>query len=135
MYNHILYVSYWVVNALVLFSAGIFSGQYVILGNNRFGSIESSIYASFWITFIIWVCWDFAMSRDFKLDKKIVTLTFFFIINLFAFWAVSKFYNTVGFHLTNYIVVFVIAVIATLLQRFAWTLVVNKSLSLRGSRI
>lgn len=124
MYNHLLFLSYWLVNAVVLFLAGSLPGHNVILGNGRFNSFESSFYAGFWLTFFIWVFWDFAIARKFKLDKEGVTLSFFLFVNSLSIWAVSRFYFMTGFELTNYLWVLIIGLTVTLLQRVAWRVVV-----------
>ena len=123
MYNHLLFLSYWLVNTTVLFLASLFIPA-IRLGVERFNSFESAFYAGFWLTFFIWVFWDFAIARKFQLDKKGITLTFFLFVNSISVWAVSRFYFITGFELTNYLWALVIGLLATLLQRVVWKLVV-----------
>lgn len=130
MYNHLLFLSYWFVNTSVLFIAGVLPGRNVILGDWRFNSFESSVYAGFWLTFLIWVSWDFAIARRFKLDKLPVTLGFFLFVNSISIWAVSRFSSVTGFVLVNFFWALVIGCVVTLLQRVVWKLIVKKSFSL-----
>lgn len=126
MYNHFLFLSYWLVNASVLFFAGIIPGNNVVLGSWRFNSFEASAYAGFWLTFLVWLCWDFAMARQFKFDKKGITVGFFLIVNVVSVWAISRFYFVTGFELKNYVWALIIGLTATVFQRVAWRIVVTR---------
>lgn len=124
MYNHLMYFAYWVINSLVLYLASwILPENNVVLGNWRFSSIESSIYAGFWLTFLVWVFWDFAIAREFNLKKKMVAFGFFLIVNSISIWVISRFSNITGFELINYQWAFIIGFAATLLQRVPWRFV------------
>ena len=123
MYNHLLYLGYWIVNTTVLLLASFFIPA-VRLGQQRFNSLESAVYAGFWLTFIIWVWWDFAIARRIKIEGKIANFTIFFIVNSLACWAVSRFYFVTGFVLTNYLWALIIGLMATFLQKIAWRVVV-----------
>lgn len=123
MYNHLMYFAYWMINSLVLYLAGWAIPNNVLLGNWRFNSIESSIYAGFWLTFLIWACWDFAIARKFNLKNKTATFVFFLLVNAISIWVVSRFSNITGFELTNYQWAFAIGFVITLLQRVPWKFV------------
>lgn len=126
MYNHLLYFAYWLVNSIVLYFFGSMFSQNIVLGNWRFNPIESAIYTGFWVTFFIWVLWDFAMSKGIKFDSSAVTFGYFFSANVFAFWIVSRFSQVAGFGITNYFWTFAIGLGAYIVQRIAWKLVVGK---------
>lgn len=126
MYNHLLYFSYWIVNSLVLYAFTFLAPSNVILGNWRFSSIESAIYAGFWVTFLIWVLWDFALAKGIKFDTGAVTLGYFWSANILAFWLVSRFSEYAGFGVTSYLWAITIALFAYMSQRLTWHLVVGK---------
>jgi len=126
MYNHLLYLGYWLTNSIVLLLSTLVTGNSVILGGDRFNTLEASIYAGFWLTFLIWVWWDFAIARKFKLDKGVIIFGFFLFVNIFSLVAVSRFHFFTGFELINYFWVLAIALLATILQRVAWKLIVNR---------
>lgn len=124
MYNHLMYFAYWVINSFVLYAASwLIPDKNVTLGNWRFNSIESALYAGFWMTFLIWVAWDFAMARKFSLNKKIVAFLFFLCINFMSIWVVSRFSSITGFELKNYLWGVAIGFIITLLQKVPWRFV------------
>ena len=130
MYNHLLFLAYWFINSTVLFIArSLVPDNSIILGNWRFNSFESSIYAGFWLTFLIWVWWDFAIARKIKLDKTVITFGFFFLVNSISIWMVSRFSYMTGFGLTNYAWALAIGLTATLLQRVGWRLIVLRGLT------
>jgi hypothetical protein len=127
MYNHLLYFAYWLFNSLVLYVFGLLFPGNVVLGNWRFGPIEACIYAGFWVTFFIWVLWDFALAKGVKFDTGIVTLGYFWSANIFAFWIVSRFSEYAGLGITNYLWAFAIGLSAYAMQRLAWNLIAGRS--------
>ena len=98
----------------------------VVLGNWRFGPIESAIYAGFWVTFFVWVLWDFALAKGIKFDSGMVTLGYFWSANIFAFWVVARFSEYTGLGITSYLWAITIALFTYVLQRLTWRLVVGK---------
>src|SRR3972149_1067978 len=97
MYNHFLYFSYWILNSLVLYLFFLVFGDSVVLGNWRFGALESAIYSGFWVTFLLWTFWDFALAKGVKFDNWLTTLGYFWLVNTFSFWLTSRFSQYAGF--------------------------------------
>jgi len=95
-----------------------------VLGNYRFSAVESAIYAGFWVTFFVWVFWDFAIARGLKFDTHIVTIGYFWLVNAFAFWLVARFSHVAGFGIINFYWVFAVALAAFIFQRMVWWVVV-----------
>lgn len=127
MYNHLLFFSYWIINSIVLFAASlVIPNHELVLGSWRFTGIEASIYSGFWLTFLIWVWWDFAIARKFNTYKKVAAFSFFFFVNVFSIWALSRFTYFTGLALLNLWWAIVIGFIAMILQRFAWRMIVKK---------
>lgn len=127
MYNHTLYFYFWCTNALVLFASKyLIPDNIVVLGSWRFSSIESAIYAGFWITFIYWVWWDFAIQRSLSSDQKIVSFIIYSIVNSIAILGVSVFHGVFGFKLENYYWAGAIGFMTTLLQSFVWRMIVKR---------
>jgi len=127
LYNHLLYFTYWLFNSAVLYVFGLLFPMNVILGNWRFNPIESAVYAGFWVTFFIWVLWDFTIAKGVRFESGAVTLGYFWVANAFAFWIVSRFSQVAGFGITNYLWAFAIGLGAYIVQRIAWKLVVGKN--------
>lgn len=126
MYNHLLYLGYWFVNSLVLFFSSFFITD-IHLGNARLNSIESAIYAGFWLTFCVWIWWDFAIARNLTFKGKGVSFLIFVIVNSASLFIISKFRFATGFEMSGLVWLLGIASIVTFLQRIVWKLVVSKS--------
>lgn len=128
MYNHILYLAFWVANSCVLFLFGVADlKENIVLGNWRFNSFESAIYAGFWLTFLYWVWWDFGMVRGIKLKNKFVILAYFLFVNFFSVWAVSLFHYIFGFRINNQYWILPIGILLTIVQLFVWKNVVKRN--------
>jgi len=129
MYNHILYFTYWLFNSSILFIFSYILPGNIVLGNWRFGPLEAAVYAGFWVTFFVWILWDFAMAKGLKFDSKAVTLGYFWAANMFAFWIVSRFSQYTGLGITNYFWAIVAGFGGFLVQRLAWRLIVKSKSS------
>jgi hypothetical protein len=125
MYNHLLYFVYWLFDSIIIYVFGLVFPTSVVLGNWRFGPIEAAIYAGFWVTFFVWLLWDFALSKGVKFDMGIVTLGYFWSANIFAFWTVSRFSQYAGLGISGYYWAFIIGLAAYFVQRLAWRIVVG----------
>ena len=126
MYNHWLYLTYWLVSAAVLLLASIMPEVKVALGNWRFNSIEASIYSGFWLTFLYWVWWDFAMHRGMNYDNKIISFLVYLVVNSAAVWIVSVFHYIFGFQLLDYSWALAIGFVLTIAQSVVWRIVVQR---------
>lgn len=127
MYNHILYFTYWLVNTFVLYVFGLLYPSQVVLGNWRFSPMEAAIYAGFWVTFFVWSFWDLAMAKGVRFDSSVVTLGYFWSVNIFAFWVVSRFSQYAGFGISNYLWAFTVGLAAYGLQRLVRRVIVGKT--------
>lgn len=127
VYNHLLYFTYWIINSLIIYVFWALFPSQIVLGNWRFNPIESAIYAGFWVTFFVWVLWDFAMAKGLRFDTGTVTLGYFWSANIFAYWIVSRFSQITGFGITNFLWAFAIGLAAYIIQRLGWKFVVGKA--------
>jgi len=126
LYNHLLYFTYWIINALVVYIFSLIVPGDVVLGNWRFGALEAAVYAGFWVTFFVWLLWDFAISKKVNFDTGIVTLGYFWAANIFAIWIVARFSQYAGLGIRSYLWAFVIGFVAYAAQRLAWRFIVDK---------
>ncbi len=127
MYNHLLYIGYWIINSFLLYIASqSIPDNIVKLGSWRFNMLESSLYAGFCLTFLVWMWWDFALARRFNLNKKLFVFLFFIFVNSFSIWAISRFNYFTGVQVTSFVWIVAIGLAATVLQRLTRKLIVNK---------
>jgi hypothetical protein len=99
----------------------------VVTGNFRFTALEASIYASFWLTFIVWMGWDFIFSRGIKYDTGTITWVYFWILNTLGIWLVARFAYTLGFGISNWVWAVTLGLIAVFLQKIARGFVVKRN--------
>lgn len=124
VYNHLLYLLYWLVNASVIFVLGwMFPGQ-IALGVNKFVPLEAAIYSGFWLTFFVWSLWDFVIMRGVKLEGT-PAFVYFLMANFIGFWLLSYASRYTGLTSEGWWIL-VLAVVANFGQRLAWRLVIKR---------
>ena len=129
MYNHVLYIAYWAVNTTTLYVASLFLPKgTILLGSWRFNPFEASLYSGFWITFLIWAWWDFAVARRFQISSRniVIVFAYFLFVNVFSLWAVSVFSSFTGFVLVNFQWALIIGAVTTVLQRVTFSFIVAR---------
>ena len=129
MYNHILYLSFWLVNFLVFYIFGSFFPNDVVLGIWKYTPVEAAIYSSFWLTFIVWTGWDFIYSRGLKYQAGSIAWVYFWILNTLGIWLIARFANVLGLGISNWSWAIIIAVFAVMFQKIVWTFVTGRNLN------
>lgn len=132
MYNHQLYLLYWTVNSVVLYFAAMFFPIALSLGGGRFVPIEAAIYSGFWMTFVVWIMWDFMIAKRVNLEPEYVGFIFFLLINIVGVWTVARFTHYSGIQITNFAWVCILAVCANILQRIVRSILVSKPKGYKG---
>lgn len=129
MYNHILYLSYWLINTLLLYILYSIFPENIVLGTWKFTALEAAIYSSFWVTFVVWTAWDFIYSRQSKvvLEGGLVTNLYFWAINTMGVWIVARFPGFTGMGISSYVWAFVIGGIFNVFQRFTLGLILGRN--------
>src|SRR3990172_11939784 len=120
MYNHILYLVYWVLNTLILLAANSLFPEDIVLGNWSFNQLESAIYAAFWITFFVWAMWDFIMARNVKFKTETGAWSYFLVINILGIWLTARFSHIAGFGIGHFLWAGLIALATNTAQRMAF---------------
>ena len=123
MYNHTLYLTYWIVNAVTLYVANFLLSDFIVLGTWKLTPIEAAIYAGFWITFFIWIMWDFVIARGVKFRSYEGAWAYFYIINVFGIWLASRFSYIAGFGVVRFWWILLIAIGTNTLQRYFWKII------------
>ncbi len=125
MYNHLLYLAYWVVNVIVIFTLGRLFPGLVGLGVNKFAPLESAIYSGFWLTFFVWTMWDLVISQEVKLEPAPLAFVYFFLVNALGLWLVSYVSRYTGIVVWGGWI-WVVAFAANILQRLVWKVIVGR---------
>lgn len=122
MYEHLLFLFYWLLNSLVIYLFGAIFPEAVVLGNFRLTSFEASIYAGFWLTFFVWTMWDFMLVHKVKLEPFSLRFLFFFFVNSLGVWLTSRYSQYTGLGIISSGWAFFLGVSAYLLQSASWEL-------------
>ena len=125
MYNHLLYLLYWLVNAAVILALGWMFPNFVQLGVNKFIPLEAAIYSGFWLTFFVWSMWDFVLLRGVKIEGA-PAFVYFLMANFIGFWLLSYASRYTGLVVDGWWLV-VLALLANFGQRLAWKWVIKRS--------
>lgn len=131
MYNHLLFLLYWLVNTFVIYVMGLAFPDALVLGNARLFEIEAAVYSAFWLTFFVWCMWDFIFIRGVKLEPAPLGFLYFFVVNALGVWLVSRYSQYTGLGIVHYGWALLLGLVTDSLQRFVWKYVVerNKTLS------
>jgi len=125
LYNHLLYLLYWVTNALVLFLASRILPEHVVLGTFRFTSVEAAIYAGFWMTFFVWSMWDYLLARGEKMEGLWRAVTYFWVVNTVGVWLTARFPYYTGLGISSYVWAMILGLVANMAQRIVWKILVT----------
>lgn len=128
MYNHILYLFYWIVSFAVFWLANKVFPEDFVLGNWKFSPIEAAIYSSFWLVVFVWVVWDFLISRGVKFKEGLAVYLYFWAVNAVGIWLVSKLSQILGLGIRSYIWAIGVAFVVNLAQRIARRFVTKRNL-------
>lgn len=127
MYNHVLYLLYWLLNSLVIYLTGRLFPDFVVLGNWRFSQVESALYAGFWVTVFFWSMWDFLYVRGVAMSKLPGAFWVFYGMNVVSVWLVSRFSHIAGMGISSFLWAFIIAFMANLTQKAVFKMITAHS--------
>ncbi|OGM87348.1 hypothetical protein A2614_02645 [Candidatus Woesebacteria bacterium RIFOXYD1_FULL_40_21] len=126
MYEHLLFLLYWLLNSLAIYLLGNIFPSEVVLGSFRLTPVEAAIYAGFWLTFFVWSMWDFVLVRKVKLEPFPLRPLFFFFVNSLGVWLTSRYSGYSGLGITSFWWAFLLGGVTDLLQSVSWNLVGKK---------
>ncbi|HLE48855.1 MAG TPA: hypothetical protein VI819_02370 [Patescibacteria group bacterium] len=123
MYNHVLYLAFWLINFLLFYFAGKAFPNDFVFGTWKFTTVEAAIYSSFWLTVLVWTAWDIIMSRGIKYEAGTVTWIYFWVVNSLGIWLITRVANVLGFGISGWRWALYLGVLVVVGQKFVWNLV------------
>ena len=126
MYNHLLYILYWAINTLIIKFTFLLFPYGLVLGTYRFTPTEAAIYSGFWVTFIIWTAWDFAIARKISLEKPTKNFLYFLLVNVFAVWVVARFAPLSGMGISSFWWAIAVGIVVSILHKLVKKVVVER---------
>lgn len=115
------FVTFWILNALILYLAAWFYPSYFVLGNKNFSAIWAAIVAGLVWTFVTWIS-DPIVSSKFKTKSKLIMFGFYFLANFVALWLTARFSSVFGFGTTSFVWLVFLAILANIFQYAVWKL-------------
>lgn len=115
MYNHWLFFTYWLVNSLVIWFVGAIFPQDLVLGTWRFTAAEAAIYSGFWVTFVVWIFWDFLLARRYKFSR-LLNFFWFWLANTLGIWLMAHINHYSGLGISAYYWAIVLGLVVNLAQ-------------------
>ena len=116
MYNHLLYFSYWVVNSFTISLFNFLLPENFVLGTWKLTSFEASIYSGFWLTFVVWIFWDYMMAKKYEWGK-FKSFIWFWLANIFGVWITARLGNFTGFGIDSLFTAIILGFFANIFQR------------------
>jgi len=126
LYNHILYFTYWLVSFVVFYVLHLVFPESVVLGNWRFSAIEAAIYSSFWLTFFIWIIWDYLMARNTNLKSGVSVWLYFAAVNTVGIWIIARLPHFLGLGIASWFWALVLGILANWLQRIVFGIITKR---------
>jgi hypothetical protein len=130
VYNHKLYLGFWLINFSVIFLFGWVFPSDIVLGNWKFSALEGAIYSSFWLTFFVWTAWDFIFSRGIKYKAGLIAWIYFFLVNSLAIWLIARFSHILAMGISSWVAAVFMGVVVVIGQKFIWWMVTRRELRL-----
>lgn len=128
MYNHVLYLTYWFINAIIFYILSSLYPSNIVLGTWKFTAVEAAIYSSFWLTVVVWTAWDFIYSRQNKiaLEGGLITNLYFWAINAMGVWLVARFPGFTGLGISSWPWALVLGGVANVFQRITLGVILGR---------
>lgn len=122
MQSHVVFLIFWLINALVIYLLGLLTPNTIVLGTYRLTTVESALHSGFWVAFFFWTMRDYLRVR--KVEFSPISLKFYtyLFINVFGVWVVSRCSQYTGLGITSYLWAFLIGGVIQLLQSVVWKL-------------
>jgi uncharacterized membrane protein YvlD (DUF360 family) len=115
----IKFVSYWVVNSLVLALSNSFFPDYYVLGNAYLSIPSAVIFSGFLLTILLLLAKGLAKTRSFSIKGRVFMYLYYAAAASAGIWLVARIANVSGFGIAR----FTWAIAAGLVVSFAnWLL-------------
>ncbi|OGM10706.1 hypothetical protein A2Z22_05365 [Candidatus Woesebacteria bacterium RBG_16_34_12] len=121
MVHYSLYLSYWLVNSLILYLFNTLYPDDIVLGTYQISYITAIIFSGFWMTFFFWALWDFFKGFKLKIEKIFFALAFLSLLNSISVWSVARLANFTGLGVSSFMWAIIIGSIANFFHLFLWT--------------
>ena len=106
------FLSFWVVDVVVLLVASLIFKNNVVLGNDKVSTALAAVVCGFIITVLI----TLVKKSDFKVKNENLWAVIYFVVNALGIWVLKRFALMIGLGVSNLFFVAILALILTVAQ-------------------
>lgn len=131
MKKYLPFVSFWLLNSLLLYLAAMFLPQYFELGTATVPETKAIFWSGLLLTTIVWLSKPVADGLGLKLEGNTKMFLYYWLVNSSAIWILARVAEYSGLGISAFYWAIVFGVFANLGQWIIWQ--VLKSYNLIGS--
>lgn len=113
------FVTFWVLDSILLYLAAWFYPFYFTLGNAYLNMLWAAVFAGFVWTVLEWIATPI-VRMGFKLKGEVIMFGFYFLVNFIALWLTARMSPIFGFGAENFVWLVFLAILADIFQYFIW---------------
>ena len=110
------FLSFWVVDVVVLLVASLIFKNNVVLGNDKVSTALAAVVCGFIITVLITLVDPAVKKSDFKVKNENLWAVIYFVVNALGIWVLKRFALMIGLGVSNLFFVAILALILTVAQ-------------------
>ena len=119
--KNIPFVSFWVLDSLLLYLAELIFPDYFVLGNFWLSGPLAMLWAGLWLTVILWGAMTLPKRLNINIDKPLKMFLYYWLTNLVAIWVLARFAALSGFGIAAFYWAIGLGLVANLVQWGLWT--------------
>ena len=116
------FISFWVLDSLLLYLATLAYPTAYTLGNFRLSTLWAAIVAGFIWTVLVWFSEPIVAIVKLKVSDK-MKMVFYLFVNFVALWLVARIAPYSGFGVASFVWAFLLALVANFAQRLVMKVV------------
>lgn len=102
MKKYIPFISFWLLNSILLHLATTFYPLNFVLGNFWLSKLQATLWAGFWVTALVWSARTVSERLNIKLEGRLRMFLFYWLANAAAIWLVARFAPLTGFGISRF---------------------------------
>ena len=120
MKKYIPFLSFWGLNAILLYIATVFSPGNYVVGNATLRPATAIVFSGLVWTLLVWYSTPILRGIGIKLEGRMIMLIFYFLANSAAIWLTARGSAITGFGITSYRWALLLGLVANVAQWGLW---------------
>ena len=121
MKKYLPFLSFWLLNSILLYLAELLLPSYYVLGNFWLSGPAAMFWVGFWMTAILWAAQPLAQKLNIKIEGPMRKFAFFWFTNTIAIWTLARFAHLSGLGITAFYWAIFLGLVANVTQWALWT--------------